>query len=106
VASRKVGDCPRPLSCCFPRENRIRLENREGISIRSVNRRAAYTSQSRRHFADSERLESERLGFVCECPDPDCRRRVSLTLEEYEARRPDPIIHRDHSPLPLRLVGS
>ena len=27
--------------------------------------------------------------FVCECADPDCRRRISLSREEYEAVRQD-----------------
>jgi hypothetical protein len=49
---------------------------------------------------------SERLQFVCECGDPGCRRAVFLTLAEYEAHRPEPIIHRDHERRTLRLVGS
>jgi len=51
-------------------------------------------------------VDSERLKFVCECGDPGCRRSVFLTLAEYEARRPDPIIHRDHERSSLRLVGT
>ncbi|HLB19430.1 MAG TPA: hypothetical protein VK613_09890 [Gaiellaceae bacterium] len=51
-------------------------------------------------------VDSERLKFVCECGDPACRRPVFLTLAEYEAHRPDPIIHRDHERPTLRLVGS
>jgi hypothetical protein len=27
--------------------------------------------------------------YVCECADPDCRRRISLTREEYESVRQD-----------------
>jgi len=50
--------------------------------------------------------DSERLRFVCECGDPACRRPVFLTLAEYEAHRPDPIIHRDHERPALRLVGT
>ena len=51
-------------------------------------------------------LESERLRFVCECGDPGCHRPVFLTLAQYEAHRPDPIIHRDHERPRLRLVGT
>jgi hypothetical protein len=51
-------------------------------------------------------VESERLRFVCECGDPGCRLPVFLTLAEYEAHRPDPIIHRDHERPRLRLVGT
>ena len=55
---------------------------------------------------DARLVASERLRFVCECGDPDCRRPVFLTLAEYEAHRPDPIIHRDHDRRRLRLVGT
>jgi hypothetical protein len=51
-------------------------------------------------------VDSERLTFVCECGDPECRRPVLLTLAEYEAHRPEPIIHRDHKRPALRLVGA
>jgi hypothetical protein len=51
-------------------------------------------------------VDSELLKFVCECGDPECRRPVFLTLVEYEAHRPDPIIHRDHERPRLRLVGT
>ncbi|HVA32423.1 MAG TPA: hypothetical protein VMU58_14260 [Gaiellaceae bacterium] len=40
------------------------------------------------------------MEFICECGDPTCRRTVILTLDEYEQRRPDPILHLDHEPLP------
>ena len=30
---------------------------------------------------------AEELLFLCECADPDCRRHVSLTTQEYEAVR-------------------
>jgi hypothetical protein len=40
------------------------------------------------------------IEFICECGDPTCRRTVVLTLDEYEQRRPDPILHPDHEPLP------
>lgn len=41
--------------------------------------------------------ESSRLiGFVCECEDPDCRRTVMLTLEEYSRARPGLLLHEEH----------
>lgn len=36
------------------------------------------------------------LEFFCECGDPTCRRTIVLTLDEYNERRPDPILHADH----------
>ena len=32
---------------------------------------------------------TDKLGFLCECADPDCREHVSLTRLEYEAVRAD-----------------
>jgi hypothetical protein len=51
-------------------------------------------------------VETERLRFVCECGDAECKRPVLLTLVEYEAHRPEPLIHSDHRRPSLRLVGS
>jgi hypothetical protein len=63
--------------------------------------RATDQPQDRASLADSERLK-----FVCECGDRDCRLPVFLTLAEYEAHRPEPVIHRDHERPTLRLVGA
>lgn len=41
---------------------------------------------------DASRL----IGFVCECGDPDCRRTVALTLEEYNESRPGFLLHDAH----------
>lgn len=38
------------------------------------------------------------IGFVCECGDPDCRRTVALTLDEYARTRPGLLLHEDHEP--------
>jgi hypothetical protein len=32
-------------------------------------------------------LETDTFEFFCECPDIDCHARVSLTLQEFDARR-------------------
>jgi hypothetical protein len=39
------------------------------------------------------------IAFVCECGDPDCRRSVLLTPEQYEERRGGPIVHAEHGEL-------
>jgi len=36
------------------------------------------------------------IGFVCECGDPDCRRTVALTLDEYTRMRPGLLVHEEH----------
>ena len=36
------------------------------------------------------------IALVCECPDPQCRRTVVLTVAEYERIRPAAVLHPDH----------
>lgn len=33
----------------------------------------------------------QKLSFMCECADPECRERVPLTMPEYERVRADPM---------------
>lgn len=40
--------------------------------------------------------ESRLIGFICECADPDCRRTIMLTLEDYRRARPGLLVHDDH----------
>ncbi len=35
-------------------------------------------------------VPDERVPFICECADPDCREIVRLTLTQYEGVRSDP----------------
>ena len=46
----------------------------------------------RRRFGAAGRT----LALLCECGELDCRRTVLLTVEEYDAVRPGPILHPDH----------
>jgi hypothetical protein len=36
------------------------------------------------------------MALLCECGDGDCHRTVVLTADEYDARRPGPILHPEH----------
>jgi hypothetical protein len=58
-------------------------------------RRNLNESRRRLFGADRERM----IAFVCECGDPDCRRSVLLTPEQYEERRGGPIVHAEHGEL-------
>jgi len=40
---------------------------------------------------------SREIAFICECPDPECRRTVILTPAQYQALRPDLIVHPAHT---------
>lgn len=57
-----------------------RIAVNEGL-FRNANERTAQWEEVR----DSE----EPFLYVCECANPDCRRRMKLTREEYEALRQD-----------------
>ena len=57
-----------------------------------------------RHLINRDRLrlfaEANRgIAFICECPDPECRRTVVLTAAEYESRRPALLLHPSHGDL-------
>jgi hypothetical protein len=55
-------------------------------------RRKAMNEHRRRMFGDAGRP----LALLCECDDPDCRETILLTVEEYDAARPGPILHTMH----------
>jgi hypothetical protein len=46
----------------------------------------AHVHAAARRFEGTQ-PQHDRWDFTCECGAPDCRRSVSLTLEEYEALR-------------------
>jgi hypothetical protein len=54
--------------------------------------RTRLNDDRRRRFGHEARL----LALVCECDDPDCRRTVLLSREEYDALRPSRVIHPEH----------
>lgn len=62
---------------------------------------AANRFRARVFGTDASRL----IGFVCECRDPDCRRTVALTLNEYLAARPGLLLHHEHVPEELERTG-
>jgi hypothetical protein len=37
------------------------------------------------------------IAFICECADPECHRTVILTPAQYEALRPDLVLHSAHN---------
>jgi hypothetical protein len=46
----------------------------------------------RQRFGETGR----RLALVCECGDPACSQTVILTVAEYDAIRPGPVLHESH----------
>ena len=48
-----------------------------------------------RLFGDANRG----IAFICECPDPECRRTIVLTAAEYESRQPELLLHPSHGDL-------
>jgi hypothetical protein len=40
----------------------------------------------------SERAPMGQIDFLCECGDAECTESISLTLEEYERLRSDPLV--------------
>lgn len=44
--------------------------------------------------------ERERVAFLCECGEEACHRTVVLSPAEYEALRPEPILHPSHRAAP------
>ncbi|MFN2488834.1 MAG: hypothetical protein ABR529_03665, partial [Actinomycetota bacterium] len=61
-----------------------RIADNESLT-REVNERIERYAESSVSLADGEKL-----GFVCECGDPECSAEVQLTLTEYEAVRGHP----------------
>jgi hypothetical protein len=60
-------------------ERELRIAKTESL-FRDVNERIAETS---------ERFESGRAEFMCECADPGCAERLEVPLAEYEEVRED-----------------
>ena len=59
-----------------------------------VHPRRRFNDDRRRVFGGSGRL----IAFVCECPSPDCRESVLLTVEQYEtAARDGLVLHQSHA---------
>ncbi len=61
------------------------------------------SDERRRINDDRQRLfgrgdRARLIAFVCECGDPDCHRTVLLSVSEYDARRPAPILAGGHAP--------
>jgi len=46
----------------------------------------------RRRFGTAGRT----IALLCECDDPECRRTVLLTTEDYDARPAGPLLHPEH----------
>jgi len=57
-----------------------------------MEKQTANTFRARVFGDDAARL----IAFICECGRPSCHRTVPLTLDEYEQRRPELIVHPDH----------
>jgi hypothetical protein len=55
--------------------------------------RRRFNDDRRRQFSTSGRP----IAFVCECADGGCRTTVPLTPEEYDVRRPGPIVDASHA---------
>jgi hypothetical protein len=55
--------------------------------------RQRINNDRRRAFGKDGRL----IAFVCECTDSSCHGGVLLTPEQYDARRPDAIVHPTHA---------
>jgi len=55
--------------------------------------RPRLNADRRRQFGTAGRM----LALVCECADPECRRTVLLSPEEYDALRPGLVLHADHA---------
>jgi hypothetical protein len=51
----------------------------------------------RRRFGASGRT----MALLCECGDAECHRTVVLTADDYDARRPEPIVHPEHGLMPV-----
>lgn len=55
--------------------------------------RETLNADRRRRFGERNRM----LALVCECGDRRCARTVVLSVEEYDAKRPDLILHPEHA---------
>lgn len=55
--------------------------------------RPQLNADRRRRFGETGRM----LALLCECGNADCHRTVVLSAEDYDARRPGPILHPDHA---------
>jgi|SRR5919204_3490294 hypothetical protein len=60
-------------------------------------------------LAETFEIQAQPLDLICECGDPDCVERVSLTREEYEEIRSDPhlfAVHPGHEATDVEEVVS
>jgi len=51
---------------------------------------ALFRDVNERIAESAERFDADRTEFVCECSDPSCTHRVTVTLAEYEEVRAEP----------------
>lgn len=51
---------------------------------------ALFRDVNERIAESAERFDADRTEFVCECSDPNCTARVTVTLAEYEEVRAQP----------------
>ena len=61
-------------------DDKIQIARTESL-FRDVNERIAETAQ---------RFESAEVSLVCECADPACTHRVTVSVDEYEEVRSEP----------------
>ena len=57
---------------------------------RRATNEALFRDVNERIAESAERFEAYRTEFVCECSDPACTERLTVTLAEYEEERADP----------------
>ena len=57
---------------------------------RRATNEALFRDVNERIAESAERFEADRTEFVCECADPNCTERLTVTLAEYEEVRAQP----------------
>ena len=57
------------------------------MTVSAANATELVNDEIRAVAAKGLALGVERWGFLCECPDLECRELVHLTLDEFDARR-------------------
>ena len=72
-------------------EERGTRESTEGLSAERIARNDAVFRKVNEEIREAaERIEVDmKVPFICECADPNCRKLLRLTLEEYRAVRSD-----------------
>ena len=64
------------------RRQKINVE----LAVRAANKKS---SRLLKHHIPPEEQENLKIDFICECSDPACEARISLTLKEYEKLHSD-----------------